>query len=60
MYERIVNTDKFRRENKHGYGERIPLHDVLSEDMRSVDFTGSFEECVQFLKSKCSTGACED
>lgn len=35
------------------------LWEVLSEDLREQEFTGSFEECVQYLKGLCPTGGCE-
>lgn len=33
---------------------------VLSENYRDELFTGTYEECVQYLKGQCANGSCEE
>lgn len=66
MNERILRTGRYKKThtvkeaNKPLRSVSVEIHEVLSVDMRTVEFQGTFEECQRFLRNTCSTGGCED
>jgi len=36
------------------------LWEVLTPDLREQEFTGTHEECAQYLRNQCPNGSCEE
>lgn len=66
MNERILRTGRYKKihrvkeANKPPRTVSVEIHEVLSADMRTTEFQGTFEECQRFLHNSCPTGGCED
>lgn len=61
MNERIQGTGQYTRIRKGNAGERdVEICEVLSEDMRTVEFSGPLDACLRYLQSQCPTGKCEN
>lgn len=60
MNERIQSTASVKKVMRGGYSVYETVYEVLSDDMRSTEFTGSFDECIRYLQSQCPTGKCEN
>lgn len=42
------------------YVEKPEVWEVLTPDLRAQEFEGTYVECVQYLRSQCATGSCEE